>query len=235
MENKQLVEKYIGAIESSVNLKGTTDAQIYLVNNQYIVKTHISDGQATANWYQYNHAFAPQLVYGSNELLIYTYEHQDGNLDRYHIIDIFAKYNPKHVSICDEIYYSNLEQDYKQACSEFNLIPIKNNRPTNELSFHLHGDMGFHNLIVTNVGIKLIDPQPHVGSKAADLLQFYVSDPRIMKLMTITEISKYFDQTSFNYYFPLILADRIVRSSYHHPQDLEFYKKTYNSYISKIK
>lgn len=81
----------------------------------------------------------------------------------------------------------------------------------------------------------MIDPEPIVGVREHELIQFYVSSPKVMNLIDVNCFSKLLNKELFNFLYRVLLVDRIVRAGYHHSYDLPFYYAQYNKLIEHKK
>lgn len=227
MTREQMIKQFIGDIKTIKILEGTTTDKVELINNQYILKNIKDSAVECANWYRDNPSFGPELVSSSNDLVLYKYiVGNEERISKRLIIDFVSAYKPSVSDMISSVYQSNLEIMYEHDCELVSLEQYQLSEfPEMEL-YHLHGDMGLHNLIISE-SIKQIDPEPISGFREHDILQFYLSSPIIINLLTIEELTKYCNQDSIKYLLPILVANRIVRSKYHHPQDLEFYINYY--------
>lgn len=230
--NKQKISKIIGEIKTVTKLSGTTNASIYLVNNQYIVKTNFTDINLVVNWYFHNFEFAPDVVYIDEQLIVYEYLNAKRNICKQDIETLICNYKPQITNEIDTHYIRNLQIDYCQSCNNFNLQTLETKLPIVDRFFNLHGDLGVHNMIIDSA-IKFIDPEPRVGLIEHDLIQFYLSSPRLIELFPIEQFAMKLDIECFDFWFTRLLVDRIRRSNLHHPEDMDFYIELYNEYIKK--
>lgn len=234
MTRDDIIKQYIKDIKQSKYLSGTTGAQVELINNQYILKSNISDGDEVCAWYEHNYTISPELIYYDNNHILYKSIAESGSLTSEGLIEFLLSYKPKLVGECDTTYFKKLEEEYLVNCEKFKLRVIKSSFPNNQKCYALHGDMGIHNLLIEDNCLKIIDPEPRLGPVIHDLIQFYVSSPIIIKMVNIEKFKDLIGSEHFDFYYLRILADRIMRCSYHHPEDLPFYLTLYNDYIDSL-
>lgn len=223
----------IGAIESSRQFTGSTGAKVLLINRIHIVKQLGCDLDATYNWYLSNNC-SPEVIAKDDNYIVYQYIKESGVLTVDKIKQFINNYAPQK-AILDQSYSQDMFDLYVNLCTKHNLDVIKLNLPKFEEGYNLHGDLGLHNLIVTDEKAVFIDPEPLVGVYAHDILQFYFSDPTIINMVDIDLIKNVCDKSEFEFLYPIQLIMRLERSSRHHPQDLQFYRNLYHQYIKKTR
>ncbi len=223
----------IGPIDSSRQLAGSTGAKVLLINNKHIVKELEYDLDQIYNWYLSNDC-SPKVIAKSDKYIAYQYVTESGSLTVDKVEQFINNYRPQK-ALLDQSYSRDMHNLYIQLCHKHNLETIELNLPTFKQGYNLHGDLGLHNLIVTNEKIVFIDPEPLVGVYTHDILQFYFSDPTIINMVEIDLIKAVCEQVEFNFLYPIHLVIRLERSSFHHPQDLQFYRELYDQYIKKTR
>ncbi len=223
----------IGPIDSSRQLAGSTGAKVLLINNDHIVKQLGCDLDATYNWYLSNNC-SPNVIAKDDNYIVYEYVTESGILTVDKIKQFINTYAPQK-AVLDQFYSQGMYNLYVNLCTKHNLEIIELSLPIFKQGYNLHGDLGLHNLIVTNEKIVFIDPEPLVGVYAHDILQFYFSDPTIINMADIDLIKNVCDKSEFEFLYPIHLVMRLERSSRHHPQDLLFYGNLYHQYIKKTR
>lgn len=221
-------------IENCIEMNGTTQDKVYLVNDKYVVKETSNENELIAQWYEHNNV-GPCLVKVDSQFIIYEYLEDEGTvLSGNDIINLIMEYDPEQIGGDISSYYNQLYSKYKVQCSELGIEPALLNKPDRGMLCKLHGDFGLHNAISCS-GIKMIDPEPIAGVREHDLIQFYVSDPKIMRLIDVNDISNLFNKYLFAFLYPVLLVDRIVRARHHHSYDLPYYYAQYNKLIKEHK
>lgn len=224
-EYVQIIKSERENVESIEQLKGTTDATILLVNKRFVYKFTKDNIKEIISWYQHNSLFSPRVVtVGSN---YFAYEYILGNklVTRDHLFAFINYYQPLQVEKID--YQTQMQTSYLENCQYLQIEPIALKRLTNLNCYKLHGDLGLHNLVVNDLGMKFIDPEPITGPREIDIIQLYLSNPKIIALCTKLEL---FAMLSIGFedflqLYEQLFVERMVRCSFHHPGDLPFYQK----------
>lgn len=234
MPGLEWFENNIEKIRDIKEMAGTTDDKVFFVNESYVVKETNIDNMLIADWYQYNNV-GPNLIKVTANFIIYEYVQSDNrDIICEDIVQIIKEYRPQEISSDVSLYYDRLYDKYVTQCHQLGLEVIELVKPTSGVLCKLHGDFGLHNVIISS-NLKMIDPEPIEGVREHDLIQLYVSDPRVMKLFDYEAICSLFVSDIFDFLYPVLLVDRIVRAGYHHSYDLSYYYDKYEKLIKEHK
>lgn len=230
MTYRQTITLEIGEVDSLETLQGTSSAKIFLVNHKYVFKFHCLNMFQVVTWYLDNYQFAPEIIGVGDHFFYYKYEFSSGMITREMLSSFIADYTPLKVSASLVDYGEQLYKQYLANCEFLKVSPRVGKLDLRGEMYNLHGDAGLHNLIVGSEGLKLFDPEPKVGIIEEDLFQLYFSAPTIIQLLPLNELERLFnlEQSSFQQLAELFLVERMVRCTYHHPDDFEFYLQMYN-------
>ncbi|MGV2926989.1 hypothetical protein RW115_00155 [Macrococcus capreoli] len=101
--------------------------------------------------------------------------------------------------------------------------------PPEELPKYVHGDFGYHNFIMNEGDLSVIDPTPMQNLILYELLFLYYSSPNDINEQSFKAYYDYYLNNSFisfedfKVYAKIILALRLSTSTRHHPEDTERY------------
>lgn len=230
---KEWYQQTIDQIDTVKQLSGSTGVSVLLINNLHIVKELTDDLDDTYAWYLHNEC-GPKVVAKSDDYIAYEYVKDSGILTSEMIQEFIISYKPQQSNLSDA-YSNEMYTLYVKLCKDHNLIAQQLDIPLFKQGYKLHGDLGLHNLVVSDQKIVFIDPEPLIGVYAHDILQFYFSSPVIIEMVDVNFIKERCTIDEFNFLYPIHLEIRLERSRLHHPQDLQFYKVLYNEYMKKTR
>jgi len=214
---KEISSKLKINIETTEQLKGSTDSIVLLINKKYILK--IDEPSFIAETIKFlentNSKYFTELLYYNEEKTFLVYRYIEGDkLDNLDGIDVFeflktlyeittsypvSKEQCGHVAYKFDSWIEYLRDDMKY-CKEnipclgevdFQLINLEINNLT-RFDFDkilMHGDFGVHNFIFKDNKLAgVIDPQPIVGDSLYDFFYACVSNVSILKKISMDQI-----------------------------------------------
>lgn len=223
------IEENICDVTSYEVLKTNQFRTVYLVNNKLVIMFS-ANAKLIFNWYMANQSFAPITIFGYDECICYDYLVPSSEyIKKHHIIDFIKSYRPKLVSIADDSYYDAIEADYKGKCQSLKVTPINLNRPHKEGIYQLHGNMDFDHTIVFDSKLILLDPRPISGPLLFDILNMYLSNFELYKMLDKSDIATALnvDLTDVDYYYEIILVQKLNKLNNVEPE-------LYNKYLSLL-
>lgn len=244
---------------------GATDSIVFCINEKYLVKkTTTLDLETTIKFletYDTLSCFQHIICYNKDLSYIclqYSSGEKIDTIDRENILDYISQITEivKSYQRTDlegfgyvgeevENFKEFLEKEalhYESSIAYLNLSKGTLNKALKKIEKHevpkylIHGDFGFHNFIILDNKIQVIDPMPVIGDNLYDLYFAVLSNASIAKYLledkeNIKKILAFAESEDMSYkkaLFTVCVYIRLGRCSKYNPGNLQTYIELYN-------
>lgn len=257
---KQL-EVPLDGLEVKYYTDGATDATVFNLGNEYLVKiTDLNTVQTQREFLQQNpDGVFQDLLCSSDELCYECFKFIDGIhyndalIDAkdaaeqiYKIVSQYREYphdgygflNEEHVSwrafLLDEIEYAR--RTIPEVSTDKVMSALEKAGAENPKQYLMHGDFGTHNFLLEGAKIRVIDPMPVVGDYLYDFYFALLSNTKIFTQLGEEYVYHFFPERDISYkraVMTVALYVRTSRAAIYDKDNLQAYLDLYDAIIEK--